>query len=160
RGRSGRSRRFVIVGQAAWSPAPLVVGLIEIGDEAPYSTERDQLLVLQPAAFCEWFSQLPDRRAVARELASVMRRLREAVLPVEGFQVPERLEDVLASEEAIQARAAGRSKSHVGHQEKKRLAYVLRLAHGEQAFGDLANGASLTVTDPSLREGIRAMHDL
>jgi hypothetical protein len=160
RGRSGRSRRFVIVGQTSWSPAPLVVGLIEIGDEAPYSNERDQLLALQPAAFCEWFSQLSDRRGVAQELVSVMRRLREAVLPVEGFRVPECLEDVLANEEAIQARAAGRSQSHVGHQEKKRLAYVLRLAHGERAFGALANGASLTATDPSLREGIRAMHDL
>ena len=36
RGRSGRSRRFVVVGEAPSSPAPIVVGLIEIGDEAPY----------------------------------------------------------------------------------------------------------------------------
>jgi hypothetical protein len=160
RGRSGRSRRFVVVGDAPWSTAPTVVGLVEVGDEAPYSTERDELLVLQPAAFHEWFCGLPKRDAIAGRVASVFRGLREAVLPVEGFPVPRDLGDVLAAEDDIQLRSSGRSQSHVGHTEKKRLAYVLRLAHGERFFADLSAGIIPPPNDPSLREGVRALHDL
>jgi hypothetical protein len=82
------------------------------------------------------------------------------VLPVEGFPVARDLDDVLAVEDAIHARAAGRSQSHVGHQEKKRLAYVLRLARGERAFTELAKGRLPASDDALLREGIRAIHDL
>jgi hypothetical protein len=160
RGRSGRSRRFVVLGEAPVLPTPVVIGLIEIGDEAPYSTERDQLLVLRPAAFHEWFVALTDREAVARELSSTFRRLREAVLPVESFRIPGDLDEVLAGEAAIQLRAGGRSQSHVGHREKKRLAYVLRLAHGERVFQEAAAGTVPSPRDPSLREGLRAIHDL
>ena len=82
------------------------------------------------------------------------------MLPVEGFPVPNGLEEVLAAEAAIQMRAGGRSQSHVGHREKKRLAYVLRLAHGELVFHEFAKGALPAPRDPSLREGLRAIHDL
>lgn len=160
RGRSGRSGRFVVVGNTPWSVMPVIVGLIEIGDEAPYSTERDQLLMLQPTAFYEWFAAQPDRKQVAKELASIFRELRTAVLPVDDFPVAEQLEGVLAAAGTIQMKATGRSQSHVGHQEKKRLAYVLRLAHGEWLFQQLANGETSTPNSPILREGIRAIHDL
>jgi hypothetical protein len=160
RGRSGRSRRFVVVGQPPWLPSPTVVGLIEIGDEAPYSTERDELLALQPAAFHAWFSGLDDRASAAGEIAERFRAFRRAVLPVEDFPVPQDADEVLAAEERLLARASGRSQSATGHAEKKRLAYVVRLAHGERVFRAMAQGAAPLSADPALRQGVRAVHDL
>ncbi len=131
-----------------------------MGDEAPYSTERDQLLALQPAKFLDWFFAMPHRVAVAADLTKLFHRLREAVLPVEDFPVPGDLDRVLAVDAEIEARASGRSQSHIGLADKKRLAYVLRLAHGERLFRRLSEGAAVDKTDASLREGIRAIHDL
>ena len=68
-------------------------------------------------------------------MAPVFQKLREAVLPVDGYPVSSLRDDVLANEAAIYARASGRSQSHVGHQEKKHLSRsVPRLAHGERIF--------------------------
>jgi hypothetical protein len=161
RGRSGRSRRFVVVGQGSVSAGePLVVGLIEVGDEAPFSTERDMLLRLHPNSFVEWFQSLVSRRQAATSIVETLRHFRSALLPVEGFDMSASLEAVVAAEDQLRMSATGRSQAVEGHQEKKRLAYLLRLAHGEAAFARLARGAAPDAENPTLREGIRAVHDL
>lgn len=161
RGRQGRQYRFVVVGDAPEVCAgPVIVGLIEIGDDAPYSIERDRLLGLRPQELLEWIKGRSDHRDVAARVAVRLRTFRSALLPIGLIDVSAPADEVLAREQEVLDRARGRSRTAVGFMQKKRMAYLVRLARGEAAFLRLARNDEVGPDDPSLREGVRAIRDL
>lgn len=161
RGREGRLRRFVVLGEHRDTcRSPVVVGLIEVGDDGPFSTERDELLCLRPEVFCRWFLTQPDRGSLAGVVAERMRAFRSAIRPVPGVDTLEPAEVILKAESDLVRRSGGRSRTDEDLDVKKRIAYLVRLAHGELAFNRLAQDNSPEADDLSLREGVRAIHDL
>lgn len=161
RGRQGRQFRFVVVGDAPDVCAgPVIVGLIEIGDDAPYSVERDRLLGLRPQEVLEWINTRPDRSEVAARIAARLRTFRSALLPIGSLDVFAPADEVIANEQQILERARGRSRTAVGFMQKKRMAYLVRLARGETAFLRLMRDEEVAPDDPSLREGVRAIRNL
>ncbi len=161
RGREGRLRRFLLVGQHMQvAPEPVVAGLIEVGDEAPYSTERDQFLALRVKEAISWLLAQPDPSAVAALVCERIQRLRRALLPVKGITADGSARDVVHRREDLLRRAHGRSQTERNLIQKKRIAYLVRLAEGELAFDRLARGEPVPESDRGLSEGVRGMHDL
>ena len=160
RGREGRLRRFVVVGAREASDPPVVMGLIEVGDDAPYSNDRDALLSLRAKELFAWLSSQPNPNAIAAELAARLRAVRAALLPIPGVDAQTDAETILSEYDELHRRAEGRSKSAHDLHLKKRIAYLARLTLGETAFSHAASGASIPIGHKGFREGIRAIHDL
>lgn len=158
RGREGRLRRFLIVGQSlAHATQPFVVGLIEVGDDAPYSTERDAFLVMRSQEMRSWLDRTHGPHQ-ARAVGDLMRQLRHALLPIPGISPDLSAASVVELRDELLRRAQGRSQSEDALVEKKKIAYLVRLAMGEIAFDALGRGQP---EDPAgIREGVRAVHDL
>lgn len=162
RDRPGRNKRFVIVGRHPTLPmSPVVVGLIEVGDDAPYSTERNSLLCLRTEELLPWIYSVTARPEISSRIAERFANIRSALLPIDGLDLgATTASDIVNEQHALLTRAVGRSQSDKEFVEKKRLAYLVRLAHGEVAFSRIAHGEVLTENDASLREGVRAYRDL
>jgi hypothetical protein len=160
RGRQGRMRRFVVVAQHPHvSRDPVIAGLIEVGDDAPYSVERDQFLTLRSGAALAWLQSQPNLEIACQAVKERLGGLRMAVLPIAGIGNVAASE-ILANERELLSRALGRSQSDVGFVTKKRIAYLVRLAHGEEALERLASGAEMKADDAPFRQGVRALHNL
>ena len=157
RGRTGRTRRFLIIAKHELSNDTSVVGLIELGDDAPFNTERDALLGLRPDDLLSWISLESNR---ASQLRDRFNALRTALLPVGNLPLKATYRALLEQEESLIALATGRSQAAEGFIDKKRIAYALRLAHGEKSMDAIAAGGDLMADDYSLREGVRAIKDL
>lgn len=160
RGREGRMRRFLVIGRHDnLGESPVVVGIIEVGDDAPYNTPRDKFLGLHKDAFKEWFKRHRDKRTLAKTIREHFSRLRSAISGKTGLAGRE-AKAILEDEKAISKHAKGRSRSGTDLYKKKRIAYHLRLAHGEYAAQLLANGRSFGEVEGSLSKGIRAVHNI
>ena len=155
RGRTGRTRRFVVVGKTPDGKGPFVIGLIEVGDDTPFNSERDVLLGLGADAFLSWAAYNPSR---LEALEARFRRLRSSVLPVEGIDLHGGATLLLKKDEQYVALAGGRSQESTGFMEKKRIAYAVRLAQGERAMALLRQGRQ--PDERWLRSGLRAIKDL
>ncbi len=161
RDRPGRRRRFIVVGECKEIiPFPVAIGLIEVGDDAPYSIERNKLIGLQPAEVLAWIAQQQDPIAAAHDVSSRFQALRLALLPIDGIDISQAASEIVARQEELLKRAQGRSQTDLDLVVKKRIAYLVRLAQGELAFALIAKGERLADGDPLLREGVRAMRDL
>ncbi len=161
RDRPGRVRRFVVVGRhSEICSDPVVMGLIEIADDAPYSVERNELLGLQPHFFLQWLSKQANKEAIAAALTQRLYRLRTAILPIPEIEPSVPAADIIAGQQELLMRAGGRSQTAHDFMLKKRIAYLVRLAHGEIASQRLAQNEEVSAQDYSLREGIRAIRDL
>lgn len=166
RGRSGRMRRFVLTAQhSVLGPWPVVAGILELGDEAPFCTWRDDMLGLSPRTFVDWLSA-EQLAAKAKQAADRLRGLRRCLRATStGWDLarPE-AEHILAQRQAIEAASHGRSlvsvEQHEVLKDRKRLAYGLRLARGELALAKIAAGHPIDPRDPDLTAGIRGLHDL
>src|SRR3989337_1116129 len=87
-----------------------------------------------------------------------MRQLRQALLPIPGISTDLSAASVVELRDELLRRAQGRSQSEDALVEKKRIAYLVRLAMGEIALDGIAGGQP---EDPAgIREGVRAVHDL
>lgn len=158
RGREGRNRRFTLVGtHDEISPLPVVVGLIEMGDDAPFNSLRDDLLKLTSDAALSLVQGNGANQADA--IAERLRQLRDALHPTRGIRSRDS-EYVLERASRILERARGRSQSADRHEEKKRLAYLVRLTRGEVGFRRIAEGYSDEETVKDAKQGVRAIHDL
>lgn len=166
RGRTGRMVRFVLtVSHKDISPGPVIVGILEMGDEAPFCTWRDDLIGLSVEATLNWLSEDPaSRGAIA---AKRLRRIRKSLKPLESGQsladIP--AAEVISSEKTILRLAAGRSS--VGDDDvdllhtRRRAIYGLRLAYGEAALARVSTGEPIEgATRQWLLNGIRALRDL
>jgi hypothetical protein len=163
RGRQGRSRRFVVLGQhPELGNDPVVVGLIELGDDGPYNSLRDEFLGLRPGALLAWLRSTANAPEVARRIACHFRELRSALRSIPNVAIDSDPAELIEGELSLLKIAHGRSRIDDldDFRPKKGIAYLLRLAHGEAAFNRLASGQELDATDRSLREGVRAFHNL
>ena len=165
RGRSGRMKRFVLTAShPELGSHPVVAGLLELGDEAPFCAWRDRLLALDPRGLETWIGGDHSR---ALHVAERLRSLRRAVLPLsDGTDLAGwSARQVMSAEATLTARARGRSL--VGTHEvdllkdRKRLIYALRLAAGESALVEYFGSARQTADHlRRLKAGVRAVHDL
>jgi hypothetical protein len=166
RGRSGRMRRFVLTAEhASLGHWPIIAGILELGDEAPFCTWRDDLLGLSPSSFAAWI-QDEDLKGRARLIRERLHGIRRCLRPTStGWDLA-----TISAEEVVQQRyaieRASEGRSRVLHDQKeilkdrKRLAYGLRLARGEVALANVAAGRKLDSRDPDIVAGVRALHDL
>lgn len=166
RGRSGRMRRFVLLAtHRHLGSHPVIAAILELGDEAPFCTWRDDLLGLSSASFLQWLAK-SNVRETANAIADHLNRLRGCLLPTqEGWDISAVTADVIVSERS-RVEAASHGRSLVGENERdvlkdrKRLAHGLRLARGELALRNISHGAELIASNPDLSAGIRVLHDL
>jgi hypothetical protein len=154
-------RRYVVVGSLDHvTPGPLVVGLIEVGDDAPFSSERDEFLGLRPSELLDWIRRQPNHIAVSDALAARFRQFRHAVKPNSALSPDSPADLVLSRATDLAGLSAGRSRHDADLVDKKRIAYLLRLARGERAMSRLAAREVVPFDDADLREGVRAVHDI
>lgn len=158
RGREGRLRRFLLMGRSpVVGNLPVVVGIFEIADDAPYSSVRDHFLTLEAEALERWLATLPDPQEAGKDIARLFRDLRGALLSTgsdwEGLDAA----TVVARGADLQMQAKGRDRGGIGLEAKKRLTYLHRLASGELAFSGTLSGEQRSKV---LRRGVRAIHDL
>lgn len=166
RGRTGRMVRFVLtVSHEDISPNPVIVGILELGDEAPFCTWRDDLIGLSMEATLRWLAQ--DPTALSAIAANRLRRIRRALKPLESGQSLAKVPatDIIASEKTLLKLAAGRSSVDDNEVDllhaRRRAIYGLRLAYGEAALSRVSAGEPFEgVTRRWLLNGIRALRDL
>lgn len=163
RGRTGRNRRFVLtVEHESLGGFPVVAGILELGDEAPFCTWRDDLLGLSPKSFVQWLQEDPERRSM--RTASRLRELRSLIRDEHEDHAGRTAETLVQERSRLEAIAHGVSrqgKSQAELARPKRAVYALRLARGEKALLDIANGSrSISINDSDLNAGVRALHDL
>lgn len=165
RGRSGRMKRFVLTARHPLLGAhPVVAAILELGDEAPFCSWRDDLLGLSGKAFLAWIERKP--REARKEVADRMRAMRACLRPTSmGLSLSSATaRDVVAQRAAIEQAAHGRSlvldQQHDLLKDRKRLAYGLRLARGEYALARSVSTTPLPADDQDLMAGVRAVHDL
>lgn len=160
RGREGRAKQFVVTGKAhGWAGAPeWVVGLIEVGDDAPYSTARDEALFLTTEKASQWLLRRGESDAgVFSHIADRLKRLRAALKPIPGIPSEHLRGDAHAlvrQAEQLERQASGRSRSDERLWAKKGIAYALRLAQGEEALRSLSERGR--ADDPAVKLGLRA----
>lgn len=166
RGRAGRMRRFVLTAEhALLGPAPVVAGILELGDEAPFCTWRDELLGLSPLAFTQWLER-NGACGLARSVQERMREIRGALRATsDGLDLASAdTREIYADRRALEAMASGRSRARTGNsdllKDQKRVAYGLRLARGEVAMQRIAAGETPRSYDSDLVAGVRAVHDV
>jgi hypothetical protein len=165
--RTGRMRRFVLTAShETLGLHPIVAGILELGDEAPFCTWRDDLLGLSVASLLQWIALDPKKNA--RLAAKRLRSIRKCLRPTSRGRDMATLsyKEILARRRRIEARSRGRS---IGGSEdggellkdRKRLIYALRLAQGEFALTEIAEGKrELDILDSDLGAGVRALHDI
>jgi hypothetical protein len=165
RGRSGRMKRFVLSARHSMlGPHPVVAAILELGDEAPFCTWRDDLLGLSPNAFLDWLRR--DSKARPAVIADRLREIR-ATLRRSSLQLDLANADanaIVQQKSSIEEAARGRSqvKDHQKDllKDRKRMAYGLRLARGEAALRNVGSAANINDCGSDLSAGIRAIHDL
>jgi hypothetical protein len=139
RDREGRNRRFVVTIDHATLPAPVAAAIIEVGDGAPLSAPRDELLGLTTGAFKRWLVQVPDRREALRILSRRLAGIAEALLPIPGTR--EVSTEVLYGRlENIEEAAGGRSHDSSTLAVRKRLAYLARITRARKAVSQMERG--------------------
>jgi len=166
RGRTGRMRRFVLLAtHRHLGPHPVIAAILELGDEAPFCTWRDDLLGLSNAAFSRWLNT-ESIKQTAEAIADHLGRIRACLLPTrEGWDISAVSADSLVSdknrlEEASHGRSLVEENEREALKDRKRLAHGLRLARGELALRKIAHGAALDPSDSDLGAGVRVIHDL
>lgn len=165
RGRTGRMRRFVITAQHdELLPSPVIAGLIELGDEAPFCTWRDDLLALSPASAAAWLERQPG--SVRSGVADRLRDLRMCIRDVDfALSVSDAAAELIVARTGeIERLSHGRSKE-AAHPDllkaRKRLSYALRLARGELYLRRSAETeGSIDPSDSNFISGVRALHDV
>ena len=165
RGRTGRMIRFVLtVRHSDLAAEPRVVGILELGDEAPFCSWRDNLIGLSMLATERWFGAAQHRAIGAEER---LRRVRGTLRPLETGPNLASLtaREILSRKAEIESLAAGRStvRDHELSQlfDRRRAIYALRLALGETALHQISSGSPYTPeTRRMLAEGTRALRDL
>lgn len=166
RGRTGRMIRYVLtVRHFELAPDPKIVGILELGDEAPFCSWRDDLIGLSPRATEDWFLEgNPNRALIAAER---LRRIRSTLRPLDSgidFATLPAI-DVVRRQSEVEALAAGRSTVQ-DHQldvlfDRRRAIYALRLALGEYALSEISSGAKYSEKlRKQLLHGARALRDL
>ena len=164
RGRTGRMKRFVLTAEHEHLPGPVIAGILELGDEAPFCTWRDDLLCLSPASAAAWFkTQSAETLTLA---ADRLRTIRACIRPtdyeVDVSRAPP--EELLRRRVDMEAQARGRSVQSDGGndqlKQQKRLIYALRLARGESYLRRVEVPTSVRSDDPDFSAGVRALHDL
>jgi len=166
RGRSGRMKRFVLTAEHhLLGEHSVVAGILELGDEAPFCTWRDDLLGISPSSFVRWLAG-KDISAI-RQSAERLRNFRHCLRGTGGGQelAYEDAAAIVARREVIEQAAHGRSRvlkeQHDALKDRKRLAYGLRLARGEFALREIALGKrKLDSQDADLGAGVRGLHDM
>lgn len=166
RGRTGRMARFILtVRHETIAPNPVIVGILELGDEAPFCTWRDNLIGLSTEATLHWLShETANRSTIA---ATRLRRIRRALKPLESGQNLSKVPalEIINAEKAYLKLAAGRSSVDDSEvdllDDRRRAIYGLRLAYGEAALDRVSDGEPVEgVTRRWLINGIRALRDL
>lgn len=158
RGREGRSKRFLLTVEHATLNSERVVGLLEVGDDAPISGHRDRLLTLTRESVVQHLERLAP---AARESACnvISRRFRELRrnLNLGDNYLNLTASEVLTQRHELEALASGRS-TNGADAEKRRLTYLLRLSAGEVAFQQFARGEA--PDEGLLAAGVRALHNI
>ena len=167
RGRTGRSRKFVLTCKhRLTNNQPVIAGILEMGDEAPFCTWRDDLLGLTTKRLTDWLGSDPKPGSRINAVINTFRSYRGALLPTsDGLDFRAiSAREILDRKPEFESRSAGRSLESDGNDHKvlkdqKRITYALRLARGELALlndftrrGDLENR--------ELAQGVRAIHDI
>lgn len=165
RGRTGRMKRFVLTAEHRnLGRHPVVAGILELGDEAPFCNWRDDLLGLSPGAFTGWLARAPiqTRSQIADRLRAIRSCLRPTSLDFDLSNASAR--DIVSHRIEIEEFAQGRSRvlaaQHDLLKDRKRMAYGLRLARGQMALEQIAKGGEIPLGGADLMAGVRAVHDL
>ena len=165
RGRTGRMKRFVLTARhPLLGDHPVVAGIIELGDEAPFCQWRDDLLGLNLRSFLHWISV--GSREQVKEVVGRFRSIRRLLRATsDGLDLSKaHAEKVVAMAAELEAAAHGRSTVRDDQRDllknRKRLAYGLRLAKGEAALLAYLRNGDLAEHSHWLYEGVRGIHDL
>jgi hypothetical protein len=165
RGRSGRMKRFVVTAtHKLLGPHPIVAGILELGDEAPFCQWRDDLLGLNLASFVRWINGV-DRNSVQRiadRFRDIRRHLRSTsdgcnLSKISAANLVKRASELEASS---QGRSTVRDDQRELLKDRKRIAYGLRLAKGEAAIRSYIQTGDITLHTKWLYDGVRGIHDL
>lgn len=158
RGREGRSKRFLLTVEHALLNSERVVGLLEVGDDAPISGHRDRLLTLTRESVVEHLERLAPaaRESACNVISGRFRELRRN-LNLGDKYLNLSASEVLIQRHKLEALASGRSTNGVDA-EKRRLTYLLRLSAGEVAFQQFARGEA--PDEGILAAGVRALHNI
>jgi hypothetical protein len=164
RGRTGRLKRFVVtVEHPETGPHPVLVGLLELGDEAPFCLWRDKMLGFSPEEFMSWAQQGGPSRWLA--IGDRMKRIRSMLNPNDDTRHFGQLDTdyIFAHRTRLEQEAHGRSladrKSTVSLKDTKRITYAVRLARGEYAMRSAVLSGFLDFSS-DVRAGVRAIHDI
>ena len=164
RGRTGRLKRFVVtVEHPETGPHPVLVGLLELGDEAPFCLWRDRMLGFSPDEFMSWADQGGPKRWLA--ISQRMKRIRSMLNQNDDTRHFGTMEtdSIYNRRNELEEEASGRSladrKSETSLKDTKRITYAVRLARGEHAMRGAALSGSLDFS-PDVRAGVRAIHDI
>lgn len=166
RGRTGRMIRFVLtVRHNAITPIPKVVGILELGDEAPFCSWRDELIGLSLRVTEDWLVGTDPERALTAEAR--LRRVRGALRPLgSGLDLSTlKASEIFERRNEVEALAAGRSTvmddEHDVLFDRRRAIYALRLALGEIALRTIGLGEEYSSdVRRMLSQGTRALRDL
>ena len=171
RGRTGRAKRFVLTAvHPLLGPHPKIAGILELGDEAPFCSWRDNILGLSGDPFAKWL--LKQREGTCGRIADHLLEIRKCLKTTSlDFDLAEADAGRVVSERArIETKAQGRSGvlEHQGDllRDRKRLAHGLRLARGEHALRELQQQGPQSrsvvglLADTNLMAGVRGLHDL
>lgn len=165
RGRSGRMKRFVVTAaHRLLGTHPVVAGILELGDEAPFCQWRDDLLGLNVASFTRWITTT-DRESVGRvaqRFRDIRRHLRATsdgcnLSKTSAARLVKRASEL---EAAAQGRSTVRDDERDLLKDRKRLAYGLRLAKGEVAIASYLETGDISRHAKWLYDGVRGVHDL
>lgn len=168
RGRTGRSRRFLLIcNHPLVGNDPVVAGIIELGDEAPFCTWRDELLGLTTDGFLSWLDGVVDKDAAITQAKETLKNYRRTLLATscgKDFSAMAASE-IVSQERELETQAAGRSLassdgSNVLLKDQKRITYALRFARGEYGLEQLKRGTPLDEVKKHISQGIRALHDV
>jgi len=176
RDREGRNRRYVLAAtHTAFKGGPIPVGILEVGDGAPVSPQRDELMGFDNRSFGAWLVGEADdisteRLAVcvregkrtdeskrrAQVVQERLRHIRYALLDLpDGRSSTEPLkkyspEDIKYFEDEAAGRSRDSAKGSKGLDvwKKKRFGYLARCLQGEQALDQWRKGLQLRKTNP------------
>jgi hypothetical protein len=167
RGRTGRMKRFVLLAKhekmGKW---PVVAAILELGDEAPFCTWRDELIGLSYKSLSEWLEK--DIVNNAKSALQTMHNVRKCLQDnSDGVSLRDMsAEEIWQQKEKLHEYAKGRSlveNSETGREDlwrSKRVAHGLRLARGEVALQKIIQVQAMDRDDADLAAGVRGLHDI
>lgn len=165
RGRTGRMKRFVVTAEHEILGAhPVIAGIIELGDEAPFCQWRDDLLGLSAASFTSWLKSA--EKGIAHKISGRFRDLRSVLRSTsDGFDLSKaEAREIVGRSSELELAAHGRStvseEERTLLKDRKRLVYALRLAKGEMAMSAIAEGGSCPELTRWIYDGVRGVHDI